>query len=502
MRSRKLLLAGLFVCAIASSASGQVVINEIMYHPGSDEDGDEFIEIHNAGASPVDLSNWSMDGVLLSFQPGDTIAAGAYLVLGPAGGQTEATYGVAPFRTYDALTALDDNGERLALLDATLAVVDEVTYDDGPPWPVTPDGLGPSLELIDALEDNATPRNWHASTAPAGHTAGAANSVASVGLPPWIASVQHSPDPPQPDLDPIVVTATVQPVAPMSVELHYVIGADRPAVEVTLSMHDDGSSNDGAAGDGVWGLPTGGEIPAQPAGTPVRWRISVTGATGTMDYPRDDDTVDDYTNATCPGEPPCHLETDDTEPALLFFDGKLYDGAQVRVRGASSRNWLKKSWKFFFPQGHNFTAPGLIEQDVDTFNLQGNYSDKSFMRECLAWETLRDAGAPYLQTFPVRLERDGQFFGLYTYLEAPEADWLARMGLDPNGSRYKAFDDLSILSLDGLPDLYDPGDDQLHRGESDHARQRSHPEELLRLPGHGGDAALDDERLGSRPDVR
>ena len=42
-----------------------------------------------------------------------------------------------------------EHGERLSLLDATPAVVDEVPFDDGPPWPVTPDGLGPSLELID-----------------------------------------------------------------------------------------------------------------------------------------------------------------------------------------------------------------------------------------------------------------------------------------------------------------------------------------------------------------
>jgi hypothetical protein len=304
--------------------------------------------------------------------------------------------------------------------------------------------------------------------------------VTSTGLPPWIENVQHTPSPPQPDLDPIVVTATVTPDGTTtSMELHYVIGADRPPTEVMVTMVDDGSGNDGPASDGVWALPPGSEIPAQPAGTPVRWRITATGPTGTMQFPRDDDTVvysgtavldppgsslpifhwwidpDDYQDATCIDPPPCHLLTDDTEPALLFFDGKFYDGVEVRVRGSSSRYWLKKSWKFFFPQGHNFTAPGLIERDVDTFNLQGNYSDKSFMREILAWETQRDGGAPWLQTFPVRLEKDGQFFGLYTYLEAPESDWLRRMGLDPNGARYKAQSDMRVWPFESLDTVYE-----------------------------------------------
>ena len=51
------------------------------------------------------------------------------------------------------------------------------------------------------------------------------------------------------------------------------------------------ASPDGAAGDDVWGIKTADEIPAQPDGTVVRWRITATGATGAMSLPRDDDTV-------------------------------------------------------------------------------------------------------------------------------------------------------------------------------------------------------------------
>ena len=192
---------------------------------------------------------------------GDSIAEDSYLVVALAGGRFEQTYGFPPFREY-TLSGINDNGERLALLDDLFAVVDEVDFDDGPPWPVTPDGLGPSLELIDPDQDNDDPRNWHASIAPAGHTAGAQNSVFATALPPWIEDVQSTADP-QPDLDPIVITATV--LGATSVELAYVIGADRPPTEITRTMYDDGTANDGRGGRRGVGAAHRGRHPG-PAG--------------------------------------------------------------------------------------------------------------------------------------------------------------------------------------------------------------------------------------------
>ena len=220
-------LAGLLLVLAVSAVHGQVVITEIMYHPPSDDDGDEFIELYNPGPGSVNLENWCFDGINLCFQAGDSIEADSYEVVALAGGQFFDTYGIVPLGEY-TLTVADDNGERIALKNAASVVVDEVTYDDGPPWPVTPDGLGPSLELIDASLDNDDPRNWHASVHASEHTAGAANSVAQVGLPPWISNVQHND--PQPDIDPVLVTAEIQ--AATTVDFTYVIGAENPPTEM------------------------------------------------------------------------------------------------------------------------------------------------------------------------------------------------------------------------------------------------------------------------------
>jgi hypothetical protein len=55
---------------------------------------------------------------------------------------------------------LDDGGETLTLFNPTGHVIDQVTYDDDPPWPSAPDGSGPSLQLIDAAQDNNRISNW------------------------------------------------------------------------------------------------------------------------------------------------------------------------------------------------------------------------------------------------------------------------------------------------------------------------------------------------------
>jgi hypothetical protein len=59
-------LAGIFL--IPLSASSQVILTEVMYDPSIAESSDEFIEIYNAGPSPVDLTGWQVgDGASFDF---------------------------------------------------------------------------------------------------------------------------------------------------------------------------------------------------------------------------------------------------------------------------------------------------------------------------------------------------------------------------------------------------------------------------------------------------
>ena len=438
---------------LAPAVSAGVVLTEIMYHPLSDNDNDEFVEIYNTGPSSVDLTGWCFDGINFCFPPGATIGVGEFRVVAKSLTQFQATYGLAADYQYATLpdTSLDNGGERLALLDATFAVIDEVIYEDTPPWPTKTDGLGPSLEVIVPTADNSTPRNWRASVANGG-TPRATNSVNAAALPPWIDNVQHTQN--VPVSTPIAVTAHV--VSATSVSLTYKIDFGN---ESTVTMFDDGAHGDGAAGDGVYGA----TIPGQIASTLVRYRISTSGPTGTQSYPRQDDTVTyagtavldpalvtqlpvfywfidpvDYNDLLS------HKLTDQTEPAVLFYDGRVYDAVQVRVRGGAARFFPKLNWKFFMPRGHDFEAPLLIPRAVDTFDLQGSYADKTYTREILGWETMDAAGIPAGRLFHVRLQQNRQFFGLYVFMEASDTDFIVRQHIDPNGARYKCFENLRL----------------------------------------------------------
>ncbi|HRK47968.1 MAG TPA: lamin tail domain-containing protein, partial [Nocardioides sp.] len=188
MATRRRTLAGLVVAATtitaglavaasppATAAPTDVVINEMMYHAVSDLDGDDYLELYNRGTTPVDLSGWSFSGITLTFAAGTSIAAGGFLVVAKDAAQFQATYGFAPAAVYGG--NLSNSGETVALRDATAATIDSVSFLDVDPWPVTADGEGPSLELIDATLENNDPLNWAAATNGPRRTPGAPNSV-------------------------------------------------------------------------------------------------------------------------------------------------------------------------------------------------------------------------------------------------------------------------------------------------------------------------------------
>jgi len=450
-----------------ASASANVVISELMYHPPQLlDDQYEFLELYNTGSTTVDLNNWEIDGIGFTFPAGASIGPNAYLLLAKDASAVQAAFGFQPNYIYTG--KLSNSGESITILDANGIVVDEVAYSTNPPWPVTPDEGGPSLERIDPTLNGNIARNWRASTAAAGHTAGAINSVNAVGLPPWIENAQHSTVQQE---TPITVTASVEDAT--TINLEYIINF---GTSVVVAMLDDGLSGDGAAGDGVYGA----IIPAQPINTLIRYQIDAAGATGTMRFPRDDDSVNytgtfieddesvitgvpivhwlmdpvDYQNALA------HYNTDETEPALLYYNGTLYDNMQVRVRGATSRSYPKKCWKFNTARNHDFFMPGLTTLPVDNFNMQAGYTDKSYMREYLSYHLFEDIGHPTSQFFPVRMYQNGQFFGLYMYFEHPEKTYLERNGLDADaGTTYEATpgdqSDCRYFPLAELPNWYE-----------------------------------------------
>jgi hypothetical protein len=422
--------AGLAVVAAppADAAPTDVVISELMYHAASDLDGDDFLELTNTGTTPVDLSGWVFTGVTLTLPAGTTIAPGGMLVVAKDATQFQSTYGFAPAAVYGGNLA--NSGETVALRDAGGATIDTVSFLDIDPWPSTPDGLGPSLELVDATLNNDDPLNWAAATNPAGHTAGAANSVRRTGLGPRITGVTATPAVPQAG-QPTTVSATI--TGQNSAVLRYRINF---AAEQTVAMTSAGADTFSAT------------IPGTAAGDLIRYRVEATNAVTTSRHPRIDDTID-YHGVVVPHAISSAIpvlewfisnadyntmvsnpEAEISRTAAIAYDGVVIDNVEVEIKGHASQRDPKVSWKFHMPQGHDFDMGGLLLEPVDEFDMQADWSDKSHGRSILAWDAYQRAGMANHQMFPIRSQRNGAFQGLYNFNEVFDGTWREREGYE------------------------------------------------------------------------
>ncbi|MBI4605826.1 MAG: lamin tail domain-containing protein [Planctomycetes bacterium] len=153
------------------TVEGNLVINEVLYHPIDGDASREFIELYNRGSEPVDLTGWRLaEGVRFDFPAGTTIAADAYLVVARDPERVRAVYGLpagtvigpADSDALERFGTLSDEGERVTLEDARGNIADTVRYHDGGEWPRWADA-GSSMELIDPFQDNAAAQAWDSS---------------------------------------------------------------------------------------------------------------------------------------------------------------------------------------------------------------------------------------------------------------------------------------------------------------------------------------------------
>ena len=193
-RSARLLFGILFFIAFATSrACAAVVINEIHYHPKDKTSPSEFIELLNTGTAEVSLAGWKFDtGVKFTFPEGTKIAPGGFVVIVKNRDGFKAAFGK------DAVGAwkgkLKNDGEALVLRDEKGAVVDQVRFGTGFPWPTAADGEGASLELVNPAMDRLAGSSWRSSGFVPGKaevgkpTPGERNSTASDVPPPSISA--------------------------------------------------------------------------------------------------------------------------------------------------------------------------------------------------------------------------------------------------------------------------------------------------------------------------
>ena len=175
-----------------------VVINEIHYHPPSQDQAEEFIELHNAGTSPVELNGWRLEvGIDFIFEGTSVIEPGGFQILARSAAGFMTAF---PAFNGNLIGEFDRNlgngGDRIDLRDGAGQLIDTVSYLDEAPWPEEADGNGPSLELIHPRLDNSQPESWRSSLG--SPTPGSENSVYQSNPRPIISEVKHTPLAPKP----------------------------------------------------------------------------------------------------------------------------------------------------------------------------------------------------------------------------------------------------------------------------------------------------------------
>ena len=427
----------LFILLISNAsnvfaASNDIVINELMYNPASGIDDEEYLELYNRSSTDIDISGWCFTtGIAACFPSSTIVPAGGYFLLSRNNTVTTATYGVGADAIYTG--KLDNGGEQLILKDAALNTIIDFSYDDASPWPASPDGSGPSLELKDPLLSPIA-SSFGGSLA-SGGTPKAVNSSTNSNL-PEIINVSKLQTTQSTSSTPLVTTQVSNTA---SVSLVYKVMFED---DVTVAMFDDGTHGDGTAGDGLYGA----NIPAQEAGKLVRYKVQATNISGSVYSPSSDDSINYYSYVVDDGKTSTapifrwyideadflemntnHTSDDMQFPAVIMLGDKIFDNSKVRVKGASSASYPKKKYKFELPAGYSITDP-FFSYSVDEFELEMNFLHYFDIFEQVAWKTYDHFGfaSPQDFTTEVLLNHDGMnsgFYGMYTISEDFDKSW-------------------------------------------------------------------------------
>lgn len=113
------------------------------------------------------------------------------------------------------------------------------------------------------------------------------------------------------------------------------------------------------------------------------------------------------------------------------FEGQNYNNARIRLRGESSRNYPKKSFKVNFDANNRFISR-------DKVNLISCWLDSSYCREYFAYDFHRRAGLNCSNTWFTKLYVNDEYLGLYLDVEQIDEHFLQRADLARDASIYKA----------------------------------------------------------------
>jgi hypothetical protein len=166
---------------IVPATASNLVISEIMYHPGpvstaeqnagfTDPEAFEFLELQNISTTnTISLAGVRFTAGVSMDLPSVNMAPGGRALL--VGNQAAFTQrydgGFTILGAYQPTNFLSNSGDHITLLDAQGQTIRDFSYDDDPPWPTSSDGGGYSILLINPSSNpvHGYALNWRSSAA-------------------------------------------------------------------------------------------------------------------------------------------------------------------------------------------------------------------------------------------------------------------------------------------------------------------------------------------------
>ena len=151
-----------------------------------------------------------------------------------------------------------------------------------------------------------------------------------------------------------------------------------------------------------------------------------------------------------------NVESDSMHMASIHFlnhwiDQSL-DSVGFRLRGNTSRNAAKKSFKLDF----NHFAQGRDFYGLEKLNLNGEHNDPSIVRSKLCWDIFEDIGMPATRASHVKVYINGQYYGLYISVEHIDENFIDRHYADDSGNLWKCIWPADLTYRGSDPEDYHP----------------------------------------------
>jgi len=139
------------------------LVDEINYNSAPFADAGDWFELYNYDNAAVDLSGWTLKdktGNTFKIPEGTVIDGSSYLVFYSDATKFNTAFPDVSNKVGPIYFSYDGNGDVILIYDAAGKIFQSVGFDDASPYPLTPDGGGTALQIVDVEANINFASNW------------------------------------------------------------------------------------------------------------------------------------------------------------------------------------------------------------------------------------------------------------------------------------------------------------------------------------------------------